>query len=256
MCDKSNQNKDDNWNIKKIVYFDERAATDLILIRNKGMPESLITSIKEKERTSTADAEVTGWGKLGLLFAGISGYGKLSSEFSVGQSEIISYTISGTILSEYLKIVKESQIKIISNCHVSIIPNSMAELKLITPYLIMIEGSGDVNNEFKFNIANIDKALENGKGYYELLGKDEGSDIILRFNIKAFWNKYTISDVINTDLLIHCVKIGKVAVENISFKNILKIDDKITNDPHRIMDGKKSDTFEELDVYDVIFAGV
>ena len=76
---------------------------------------------------------------------------------------------------------------------------------MVSPYLSMlIVGSLLPAGEFNIAIDKLDNALRNAKGYYEFVGTKARSRVVLRFNINAFRNSYTISDLLKMDLSIIC----------------------------------------------------
>ena len=133
---------------------------------------------------------------------------------------------------------------------------------MVSPYLSMLNsGSSLPAGEFNIAIDKLDNALRNAKGYYEFVGTKARSRVVLRFNINAFRNSYTISDLLKMDLSIYAIKVGKTAIENLNVNKELRMDVSILpkdNPSYEESTEEDNDTSKDaiLDVFDVLLAGV
>ena len=70
---------------------------------------------------------------------------------------------------------------------------------LAAPFMSMLNGdiplTGDDGTNFTIDIQQIGNAIDSGRGYYEFIANHDNEEIILRFNISAFRNNYTMSDL-------------------------------------------------------------
>ena len=101
----------------------------------------------------------------------------------------------------------------------------------------------------------MDEALDSGRGYYELMTDINTRPIVLRFNIKAFRNNYSISDLIKMNLDYHAIKVGCVEIESLAMASEFN---KIQGNEPTGLDLLESSPSNDkpIDVYDVILAGV
>ena len=132
---------------------------------------------------------------------------------------------------------------------------------MVSPYLSMLNnGSSLPAGEFNIAIDKLDNALRNAKGYYEFVGTKARSRVVLRFNINAFRNSYTISDLLKMDLSIYAIKVGKTAIENLNVNKELGMDVSILpKDNPSYEESREDDDISKdaiLDVFDVLLAGV
>jgi len=251
--------------IKKIVYFDEGSAIDYLDITNGGLMAS--SSQNQTTNSSNIEGSVDGSLGTGILFKALSPFLNIeaSSEASANISRLgesfVKTVISNTVLSDFINVVQQDKsIKIIEGCSVKAYPDSISYLKMYTPYFSMVN-----MDDQAINFSKVDEVLEKGKGYYELIANDNlGKDIkILRFNIKAFRNNYSLVDLTKMDLKFYAIEVGKMKIIDLDPKNefnfmgggdIINIDEFVTSpgSNHDISDPENND----LIVYDVILAGV
>ncbi len=239
---------------KKIVYFDEDSATDLVYMENEGeINQAIVKNIETNERVK-AKGEVYA-GNIGILKS-LLGF-KLSVDGSVGKSRenLINKVIKNNILIDYLKL-EHHKFNIEEFCHYKVEPykNSLSYFKLVTPYMIMFDGyvdAGDIN----VNVALMDKALSNSKGYYEMLIDKEDTKKILRFNLNSFRNSYMLPDLVKMDLTYHCIKVGTAKLSSLDINNEFDVYNE-NIDAYKDIQVSDYEDEAETDVYDVILAGV
>lgn len=131
---------------------------------------------------------------------------------------------------------------------------------LIAPFLQMIDGkiplkSSD-GSEFVLDISKMEDAINKGRGYYEFVANIEGVEKILRFNLDAFRNNYTMSDLPKMQLTYFAIKVGKINKQDLRVEKEFEFG---TNKSSKRADytGESNDQeTTEIDVYDVVLAGV
>ncbi|MDO5302057.1 MAG: DUF6414 family protein [Tissierellia bacterium] len=246
----------------KIIYFDEDSASDLIYISNQGaLREEFIKENRSNYR-SKVSGEV-GIATTGILKSILGGKFSLNTIGSAGASRenFINRVINNTVLTDYLKLgIDDFKIHIFNKAKVYPYENSLSYIKLLAPYLIMTEGKIDLG-EFSLNVSMIDTALREGKGYFEMVLNQEVKSI-LRFNLNAFRNSYSLPDLVKMDLTYHAVEVGEIKLDNLDVKKefsfvgneqVPDAFDRALKDNGVINDKVKDDLVK---VYDVILAGV
>lgn len=247
-------------NFIKIVYFDESSATDLIYIlangKNTEKKEHIIT--KATEVAVGAEAEASG--KLGLfsaLSAKVGGTGGI--DFSREGSSIVTKAIENTVLTDYLDCAANTAkdyIRVFENCRPYPYPESFAYFKMLTPYLTMTDGKVVVSQDLSLNLALMDKALDSGRGYYELIAREGSEKYVLRFNIKAFRNNYSISDIVKMNLCYHAIEVGTVSESKLTMRSEFSEQKEAELSGFDIGKNNEQQSQAELKVYDVLLAGV
>lgn len=251
----------------KIIYFDDESATDILNIKNGG--NLIQTSVDEEGKKS--EKEVQGKVNIGLgikkLLGLLRAEGNINLDISTfkNNSKFIESTISNTILTDFINYVegsKDDSIITLEDYKIEIAQNSIAYFQRLTPYLSMMDGDFDVDENLKLNVEKIHGGFEFAKGYYELIAKKDETKFIFRFNNKSFKNNYYLTDLENMNLVLYGVKVGKMNLESIDF---LKSMDNWTNTPEmgmediaKAMENINEDLEDEelANVYDIILAGV
>ncbi len=244
--------------IIKVIYFDEGSATDYIYISEGGKSEEKKDNIVKKSTSLVAKAEAKAEAKFKILsFFNASASAEMAVAADREGNTIVSKAISNTILTDYLTLFEsqsnDKNIVKFNDCLLYPYPESFAFYKMITPYMIMTEGKVDIGSDMKINIALMDKALESGRGYYELIAENNGTKSVLRFNIKAFRNNYSISDLAKMRLCYHAVEVGSVPEQNLTMQSEFSQFNKSITGYDIMAQGKQT---TEIKVYDVILAGV
>ncbi|MEW6010350.1 MAG: DUF6414 family protein [Euryarchaeota archaeon] len=242
----------------RIVYFDELGAADYLTI-NGELVEQIITEISEKNKNIGAETKLKGWAKVSLWpWVGGSADGNVKADIEKSNSNMIKTTISNALLSDFLE-KREEDIEILTNNYLEPYPNSIAFFKMFTPYLKMFSNDSTTTDDgVPLNISNMDEAFEYGKGYYEMIAnpkieEENENKKILRFNINAFRNNYTIADLTKMDLTYYMVKVGSANEDSLDIIKEFDMDEKLIS--WKDMTNSKDDE-KVLDVYDVILAGV
>ena len=244
--------------IVKVIYFDEGSATDFIFVAEGGKAEQRTEKIIQKSNSIAANANAKAEAKMKFIpFFGGSGSVEASSGLAREGNTIVRKAISNTILSDYLstvtKLQKKNYITIFDNCLLYPHPESFSFYKMITPYMLMTSGQIDVGTNVKIDISLMDKALESGRGYYELMAEKDNIKSVLRFNIKAFRNNYGISDLVKMNLQYQAIYVGQVNEENLTMESEFSLEKKEVSGIDIMNDSENS---KMLKVYDVILAGV
>lgn len=239
----------------KIVYFDEESASDFLDISAGGKAVFTREKIRERSTNTYTKFGLRGTSEFNVGVSGDIGTGFNTS--SLGKT-IINKRISNTILTDYFyKILKDkkSRIKKLENLYVTAPKNSMAYMKMHTPYMLLLN-----IDDIPINLAKLDEVLTKAIGYYELVGKSKKSNepnCVLRFNINAFRNNYGLIDLVHMNLVFYGVQVGEISKHDLSMK--VEVSKDIPSEgPLTVLDiedGKQEDN-SQLKVYDVVLAGV
>lgn len=247
--------------MKKIVYFDEGSATDYLTIKNGGSLVIENVKTKEKKHSESMQAGIGIKSLFDFLFLKGDHKSNLNMELSNIGAGLMKTTISNTILSDFLDIIFDEkisdEIEELSGYKVYTVKNSIAYFQTITPYLRMAEGNLQIDDDFNFKINEMHDTFKLSKGYYELLAIDKlDKDLkkIFRFNNNAFKNNYSISDLEEMDFIYYGVKVGSMKEKSLDFSSMFN-DNKEVAVSLDILENNELNS-NELDVYDVILAGV
>lgn len=256
--------------IVKIVYFDEGSAADYVQIEHGGALDNVTTLLDQASSSGTAGVQGEASAKTKLLKAlfgvGVSGDIEGSFNKSFVSGTIVKSIISNTVLTDFLNTVESSEsstssIVELDKLRIEKIPGSISSMTLLTPYFSMFRnGQGIPSGDFDISIDKLDATLSKAKGYLEFLGSpgDKGKDVLLRFNSAAFKNNYRPSDLLRMNLKLYAVKVGKCSLSDLEVNNELAIEGfPSTDNPDYTEDViDDSATDEDLDMYDVVLAGV
>ena len=245
--------------LTRIVYFDELGATDYLTINDGGLTEQIIEELNETDKNASAGTTLKGWAKVPFWhFIGGSVEGNVKADIEKSNSNMIKTTISNSLLSDFLE-KRGKDIEELSNYYLQPYPNSIAFFKMFTPYLKMFSKDFTTDDGAPLDMRNMDEAFEYGKGYYEMIAnpkveEEDENKKILRFNINAFRNNYTIADLTKMDLTYYIVKVGRANEDSLDISKEFNMGEKLIS-LDDLENGKNGDE-EALDVYDVILAGV
>lgn len=239
----------------KIVYFDLDSALDMVNIFNEGQKTTTTTKTENNTKKGSFFAHL----KIPVSIFGVGG----NSEILKNIEEIKQGYTTSLPITDFLhffeKHKNEVKINEFNNIEVYFYENSITYVKTVSPFLNMIDGKF-ATNDLDINISKIDQALKEGKGYYECLFKNNGIESILRFNLNAFKNGYAITDLKLMRLSYIAVKVGKIYKNQLDLDNFIKPVDKKDFSQSLLEDSCDNNGFndakQELDVYDVLLAGV
>lgn len=271
----------DNNSFLKVIYFDEAFVADFMQIMAGGelkKTTEFITEVNSDiEGDVGADAGI-GTEKNGLskIFSFLSGAtinadAGVNANLSRKSDRIAKNILENTLLADFIALLDAdkrrtknkrcSGIKIFPNISVRPEVNSFSYMMLIAPFLSMIDGElpikTDDGNAIKIDITKIGEAIEKGRGYYEFVSTIEGKDVILRFNRGAFRNSYTMSDLPKMQLTYYAIRVGQINKTDLQVQKEFEFG--TTKTSKRVNYAsiiENSNTSIELEVYDVVLAGV
>lgn len=244
----------------KVVYFDDLSATDYLNIYDGGEKIQTKNKIEEKNKELASRTSAKLFAKLSWLpFLGGEAETSANVDFSLSGSSLIKTTLSNTVLTDFLnRAADDDRICIFNDFKVKAYKNSIAFFKMFTPFLKITKSDFTTDEGFVFDISKLDEAFTNGKGYYELIAENSTDGLlkkyIFRFNIVSFRNNYSIADLSKMDLKYYAVKVGKSEEEMLDISKEFNLEQKSINSAFDIIENQGSSN--ELDVYDVILAGV
>lgn len=236
----------------KIVYFDEQSARDYVDVINGGHLDWNTEEDKERIAKIIAeiDAEVgSGFSLLSWLKASISG--KTSGEYDREAKTAIGTKLTNTLLTDFITLASKDK-NIIKFTDVVYAPiNSISLYKMYSPYTIIVP-----KDDIPIDLEKLNEALETARGYYEMLLYSENpSRSVLRLNAKAFRNNYNLSDLTKMKLVYYSVKVGVCDVAKLDMSKEFDFSRKVPT-AEEVVGEEKANTTNNLDVYDVILAGV
>lgn len=249
------EKKDFSRSFTKIVYFDEESASDLLDVFAGGRSSLTTEQVKERAAEMHARAEASTAVKFSWFpfFGGSAEAGGGASASNLGRS-IFNKTLSNTILTDYLEIaINHPGIERLADLDVEATKDSAAYMRMFTPYMAMLR-----IDDLPINLAGLGDALEEAKGYYELLGTDkDGEKCILRFNSRAFRNNYGLIDLGRMRLAFHAILVGQAREASLTMTAEMNPSNEGT--PVKIREALDEVEVKEetlLDVFDVLLAGI
>lgn len=240
--------------IVKVVYFDEETASDYLDIASGGRAMATTEDVKKRSEELHGSFEARLAAKLSWLpFLGASSAADVGASTTASGSSILRKTLSNTILTDYLpKALKDERILRLQEYRVSAPRESMAYMKMFTPYMAIMR-----TEETGVDLSKLDEALADAKGYYELLGEKGSERVVLRFNLRAFRNNYGLADLPKMDLVFHVIQVGRTHESSLTMEAEMDNDSAPeTMTATDIVDGPSNTSNSLLSVYDVVFAGV
>lgn len=271
-------------NLKKIIYFDETSAIDLLQIEKKGNFNQTIELVNEV--SGEADGGVKASAAAGKQSAvkavfekltGLSGSieGQVGVSGTVHGGRIAKTLLENTLLYDFLDTVefrkRKSLIDITSGYKLTIDKESMTYFAMIAPITEMMEGNQRVDEEITMTVSKMNQGIRNTKGYYELIGtknksEDNSTDKegidkrIFRFNIDSFKNNYRIQDLRRMNLNLYSIYVGETYMSDLNFEKEFDLNSDRTELDFQGFGNKNHDKKDIPDeivpVYDVILAGV
>lgn len=240
----------------KIIYFDEVAANDYVTIKNGGKIDWSTKENKEKLAKLVAEMDAqakTGFNFFNAIKATISG--NVSVGYDAKTASIMDSTISNTLLTDYLTFaIDDSNIQVFNNEEVYAPEDSITIYKMYSSYLNVVP-----KDEIPIDLGELNKAILGDRGYYQmLLGSELKSKTVLRFNINAFKNSYSLADLSKMKLTYYGIKVGTCTIEQLSMDNEFKVErEKKQIDVSEIVTGVINNNQDELlNIYDVVLGGV
>ena len=248
----------------KIVYFDEAAAQDYVDVTNGGRLDWSTQENKEKIAKIVAEIEAQAKSGFNILnYIKATFQGKVDASASAELTSAFDKTIKNTLLTDYIQAAsKDEHVKKFENSGVYAPENSVTLYKMISSYLTIVP-----KEEMPIDMEKLNEAILGERGYYDMLLKTEKErKNLLRFNLKAFKNNYTLVDLSKMKLTYYGIKVGTCSEDNLSIDkefNFKPEEEKITaedivNDNESVSNDNESTSNgeDELNVYDIVLAGV
>jgi len=265
----------------KVIYFDESSVADFIQIVAGGelkKTTEFITEVNTNAQVDVnAEAAIGNTTSKGLpklfdfLGVRLGASVKAEGHGDASRSRIVKNILENTLLADFTDLIKSDEKKsdknklckgvvLFKNTCVYPALNSFSFFMLAAPYLTMLDGDvpvqssdGDVLN---LDISKIEEAIQKGRGYYEFIANYKNEELVLRFNIDAFRNNYTMSDLPKMSLNFYAVYVGETSIEKLQIEVEFQFG---TNNYSRVNYANESSNDVELrkiKVYDVLLAGV
>lgn len=245
-----------NKKMMKIVYFDEISASDYITIQNGGQIDWSTKENKEKLAKLMVEIDAQAKGGLNiisLIKASLSGHA--STGYDSSTTNLIESTLTNTLLTDYIMMASDDDsIRKFHNDGVYAPENSISMYKMYSSYLNIVP-----KEEIPINVEELNKALLGERGYYQmLLNSEDKPTSVLRFNIKAFKNNYSLADLSKMKLTYYGVKVGECTEEQLKMEKEFEVGTrKQQPNAMEIVTGEENVvTNKQLDVYDIVLAGV
>ncbi|EHV0691758.1 DUF6414 family protein [Listeria monocytogenes] len=264
--------------LKKIIYFDEKSAMDLLQIEKKGNFNKTIELITATDGKADGSVKVQGeigkQGFLNKLFQhGIglsaSAGAELGIEGSVEGHRIATTILENSLLYDFLTTVESKrgkQLLDISEGYKLIIDkSSMTYYATVAPIAEMLEGNQylDDTSGISMAMSKMNTGIKSTKGYFDLIGKktigNSEETRVYRFNIDSFKNNYRIHDLKKMDLKLYSIYVGQTTLEELDFETEFDlVEEQNETDFSGILKEKKTKENNKniLSVYDVFLAGV
>lgn len=240
----------------KVIYFDETAATDYITIQNGGQIDWTSTENKEKLAKLIAEIDIQAKGGFNLLsFVKASISGNANTSIDTNTSKLIKSTVTNTLLTDYISMAsKDKNIRQFHNDSVYAPQNSISMYRMYSSYLNIVP-----KEQIPIDLEGLNNALLGERGYYQmLLSSEQKPSCVLRFNINAFKNDYSLADLSKMNLSYFGVQVGKCTNEQLSLEKEFETS-QLNNVPDvkEIVTGNISEPSKQfLKVYDIVLAGV
>ena len=133
--------------------------------------------------------------------------------------------------------------------------NSVTLYKMYSSYLSVIP-----KEQLPFDIEKLNEAVLSERGYYAMLLKKESTPAsVLRFNINAFKNDYSLADLSKMNLTYYGVQVGTCKQRELGIDKEFEFQNKpaeVTAESILGADGETQKQEDSLAVYDIVLAGV
>lgn len=270
---------------RKIIYFDETSAVDLLQVRQKGHLTRTEETIRSMTGKIGADADIkaqldedVGVNKLVSHISGLSAgiNSMMGANGSLNGSKIARTVIENSLLYDFLESAESKRgtplLDIREDYALSIPKDSMTYFATIAPLTEMMEGHQQLDNpDITMAISKMNSGIRNSKGYYEVVGEKTDSKFgksittqkVFRFNIDAFKNNYRIQDLPKMNLVLYAIHVGTTKLSQLDFETEFNLDSQqsevgfsgLAKQAQSHQDADSNDE-KSLDVFDVVLAGV
>lgn len=202
------------------MYFDEVAATDSLILENKGLLITEVDGEKKLDASLKGNAKMKVGNRLIEVLSSIlpvNASVEASGEVGASIEQFKKTQLRNALLFDYIDLVKKillrktPTVEIFENVEFKYIENTMAYIQSISPYMKMIAGTESIGDGMNIEYSKINETLKNGKGYYELIFEDNGEEKIIRINNLALWNNYKLSDLIGMKVQVIAIYSGEIS---------------------------------------------
>ncbi len=265
----------------KIIYFDESFVADFMQIIAGGEIKKTTEFLSNINMRGEASGEIdtnikndkAGIPKLLEFLTGVSvnATGKFAGGVSYTKDKVVKNILENTLLADFLELFKNDKkrkeenkrckgIKIFPQLKVTPEPNSFTFFMLAAPFMSMLNGNvpitGGDDTNLTIDIKKIGNAIDSGRGYYEFIANYDNEEIILRFNISAFRNNYTMSDLPKMQLTYYAIYVGMSEKSGLDIQTEFEFG--TVNVSRADYSGLSNEMNQstELKVYDVVLAGI
>ena len=264
--------------ICKIVCFDEESITDYVQIVAGGEMETTTELLKTRDGNETQKIQASGKGGITGIFKALLGWeasvgADVSANLSFNSNKMVKNIVKNTLLTDFINImndmeknnnsskVRKGAIKKFEGYTITAEKDSLSYMVMVSPYLSMLKGGSLPAGEYNIALDKLENTLKKAKGYYEFIGTNKKSKVVLRFNINSFKNGYTISDLLKMNLSIYAIKVGSTSIDMLNVSKELEMDVSIIpkDNPSYIEElgiDDQTPKMKKLDVFDVLLAGV
>lgn len=156
-------------------------------------------------------------------------------------------------MTDYISIAsKDERVKKFENSGVYAPDNSISMYRMYSSYLTIVPA-----DQMPIDMEKLNEALLGERGYYAMLLTNEAEPTcVLRFNVRAFKNNYNLVDLSKMQLTYYGVKVGRCTKEQLNIEKEFEHNPKQSLlSAESIIDGT-IEVQRELDVYDIVLAGV
>ena len=252
---RKNDKKQTEPTFLKIIYFDESAAQDYLDITNGGRLDWSKEDNRKRMAEILTEIEAQAKGGFNILnFIKGSLAGNVDAKASGEVSKLFDSTIKNTLLTDYIKeAYKDKRVKKFVKSGVYALENSISLYKMYSSYLTVVP-----KDQMPIDMEKLNDALLGERGYYGMLLKTEDTpSSVLRFNINAFKNNYNLADLSKMELVYYGIKVGICKETELTIDKEFDFQKKKAEvTAESILDGDTQSHNEELDVYDIVLAGV
>lgn len=247
----------DSPSFLKIAYFDEAAAQDYLDITNGGRLDWSKEENKKRVAEILAEIEAQAKGGFNIIsFLKGSISGNLDATGKGEVSKLLDTTIKNTLLTDYISAAcTDDKIIKFEDSGVYAPQNSVTLYKMYSSYLSVIP-----KEQLPFDIEKLNEAVLSERGYYAMLLKKESTPAsVLRFNINAFKNDYSLADLSKMNLTYYGVQVGTCKQRELGIDKEFEFQNKPAGVTAESILGADEETPKQEDslaVYDIVLAGV
>ncbi|MCF6165778.1 hypothetical protein LROSL1_0278 [Furfurilactobacillus rossiae] len=255
---------------KKLVYFDEQAALDILEMFDNGSTTEMIKTVTEKiaKASVSADAKV-GVGILQSFKLRLSGNAK------AGITNLVESQVKSTILSNFLTKYADHKSEFgltdVKSINLTLTESSAAYFRTLGRYMKMVKNFEGIDADItpeeikslkSVDFSDFDVVMDEATGYYQFIGEDleNNTKAIYRFNFEGIRNNYKLTDLTLMNLRVIGVKVGQVESLNIDLGDdvLIKTSDEEYGgqDIFDEQEDKLKNGDVKYDVIDVLISGV